>query len=557
MAQNLFGAEVPTSPDAADGEPYALGTIWSPAVDGHVTHCRWHFPLNAQPGGVQVEAALYRNDTTLLSGAPVQFSATPVLGDWNVVAFAAPIPVVAGETYMIVVWTPNRYVFTAGYPWPKISGDLTSGNPAGRFLQTAAMAFPTSTFGTPSYFPDPVFEPASDDVTGDGELLLPALTTDGTGELLVPGDGVLLLPALTTDGAGLVTADGAGVLLLPALTTAGTGSSGTTGDGTLPLPALDTAGAGSVTLAGDGIVLLPALTTAGTGTVLDPDAPITGSGAIVLPALTTDGTGEIMGACEPWPIDTSCLPAGWPASIDQFDPGQLSAYEAAQETLAGLLPQAFGLCTLIVRPCGFGCAVSGGFRIGDGGWFTPMLRNGQVFNGCGCTSSCGCDVASEIRLDGPVYDVVQVRIDGTVVDPDTYRVDDALRLVRLDGEVWPMRQNLSASAGRPDTFEVAYRRGVPLPVAGRRALTALMIEFRKAACGDTSCQLPSRVTNIVREGVTYSMADDPSTLLDNGRTGVPLVDQWLAVMNPYGTRTRMKVWSPDVPRKRRQTWPSA
>jgi hypothetical protein len=308
---------------------------------------------------------------------------------------------------------------------------------------------------------------------------------------------------------------------------------------------------------GAGTIPLPALTMAGSGTVLDPDAPITGEGAIVLPALTSNGTGEIMGACEPWPIDTSCLPADWPDTIAEFTPAQLSAYEAAQETLAGLSPHAFGLCTLVVRPCGFGCAVSDGYRLGDGGWFTPLLRNGQVYNGCGCsTSACGCDVASEIRLDGPVYDIVQVRIDGVTVDPETYRVDDALRLVRLDGETWPMRQNLSASAGRPDTFEVAYRKGVPLPRAGRRALTALMIEFRKAACGDQSCQLPSRVTNIVREGVTYSMLDDPSTLLDNGRTGVPLVDQWLAVLNPSGNRTRMKVWSPDVPRNRRQTWPS-
>jgi hypothetical protein len=354
--------------------------------------------------------------------------------------------------------------------------------------------------------------------------------------MLVPGDGTVGLPALATDGDGDVLVPAAGVLLLPALLAPGAGSVIVNGAGTIPLPAL---------------------TMAGSGTVLDPDAPITGEGAIVLPALTSNGTGEIMGACEPWPIDTSCLPADWPDTIAEFTPAQLSAYEAAQETLAGLSPHAFGLCTLVVRPCGFGCAVSDGFRLGDGGWFTPLLRNGQVYNGCGCsTSACGCDVASEIRLDGPVYDIVQVRIDGVTVDPETYRVDDALRLVRLDGETWPMRQNLSASAGRPDTFEVAYRKGVPLPRAGRRALTALMIEFRKAACGDQSCQLPSRVTNIVREGVTYSMLDDPSTLLDNGRAGVPLVDQWLAVLNPSGNRTRMKVWSPDVPRNRRQTWPS-
>ncbi len=96
MAQNLFGAELPTSPDQSDAEPYALGTIFTPAVDGVVTHCRWVFPLTPQPGGVQVEAALYLNDGTPISGAPVQFSATPTLGDWNQVAFAAPIAVTGG-----------------------------------------------------------------------------------------------------------------------------------------------------------------------------------------------------------------------------------------------------------------------------------------------------------------------------------------------------------------------------------------------------------------------------------------------------------------------------
>lgn len=264
-----------------------------------------------------------------------------------------------------------------------------------------------------------------------------------------------------------------------------------------------------------------------------------------------------MAACELWPYDTTCLPDGWPDDPADMTVAQRSAYDFAVELLSGLSQGAYGLCELVVRPCGVGCALSAGFRFLPGGWFGPSLISGQVYNGCGCTSSCGCSVASEVLLAGPVYDIVQVRIDGVVVDPDTYRVDDGFRLVRLDGLVWPMTQDLNASAGLPGTFEVTYRRGQPLSAGGRRALSALMVELFKAGCGDQTCRLPSRVTNIVREGVTYSMLDDPSALLNAGRLGIPEVDMWLALVNPNGARTRMRVFSPDTAgRSRRQTWPT-
>jgi hypothetical protein len=265
-------------------------------------------------------------------------------------------------------------------------------------------------------------------------------------------------------------------------------------------------------------------------------------------------------ACDPWPYDTSCLPAEWPATgvivddLADMTPQQRSAYDAAVELLGALSFGVFGTCTMIARPCAACCAYGAGFSLGAGGWFSPYLYGGRVYNGCGCASmlGCGCGApAASVHLDGPVADVVQVLVDGLVVDPAAYVVRGST-LVRIDGGVWPMSQDLTLPPTEAGTFQVTYVQGTPLSVAGQRALSAFMIELEKARCGDLSCKLPARVTNVVREGVTYTLMDDPSSILDGGRTGIAEVDQWLAAINPSGARTRMRVYSPDV--RRRTTW---
>lgn len=264
-------------------------------------------------------------------------------------------------------------------------------------------------------------------------------------------------------------------------------------------------------------------------------------------------------ACDPWPYDTSCIPEDWPstgaivADLTAMTPGQRSAYDAAVEILRGLAVRSFGTCTRTVRPCSRCCAIGYGFRLTSAaGWYTPLLWAGEVYNVCGCSPAvtCGCrDSRSTILLDGPVASVTQVRVDGVVLDPSAYTVDGR-RLIRTDGGTWPMTQDLGAPATESGTFEVVYVQGAVLPVGGRRALAAMMVELFKASCGDSSCRLPARVTNVVREGVTYTLMDDPSKVLDAGRTGVAEVDAWLNVINPAGTRTRMGVYSPDMSGRR-------
>lgn len=252
-------------------------------------------------------------------------------------------------------------------------------------------------------------------------------------------------------------------------------------------------------------------------------------------------------ACELWQYDTTCLPNGWAQQPEELTPAARSSYDFAVELLNAATLGQFGVCELIARPCSRSCAHDAGYSMIAGGWFAPMLVAGQVYNGCGCVSpvGCGCDVAPIVRLDGPVASVVEVKIDGVVLDPSAYYVHGRA-LARIDGGTWPLRQNVYLPDTADGTFSVRYRKGAELPVGGRRALSVLMVELHKARCGDKSCRLPQRVTSIVREGVTYQMLDDPSGLLDAGRTGIADVDMWLAAANPSQARTRMRVYSPDV-----------
>lgn len=94
---------------------------------------------------------------------------------------------------------------------------------------------------------------------------------------------------------------------------------------------------------------------------------------------------------------------------------------------------------------------------------------------------------------------------------------------------------------------VSYTYGQGPPDGGVRAAVEYASQLQLAAAGDGACQLPKRVQSITRQGVTMAFLD-PGDYLDQGRTGVPSVDQWLASVNPGGLRQRPRVWSPDTDR---------
>ncbi|WP_369387924.1 hypothetical protein AB5J72_10170 [Streptomyces sp. CG1] len=62
------------------------------------------------------------------------------------------------------------------------------------------------------------------------------------------------------------------------------------------------------------------------------------------------------------------------------------------------------------------------------------------------------------------------------------------------------------------------------------------------------------MTRVQRQGVELEIAD-PTVLFSQGRTGLPVVDLWLAAVNPYQMTSPSRVYSPDLKRPRVTTWP--
>lgn len=253
--------------------------------------------------------------------------------------------------------------------------------------------------------------------------------------------------------------------------------------------------------------------------------------------------------CEPWPIDPAC-PYGIEPVPGLQTPEEVFAIASATEVLWRLTGGIYGLCSVTVRPCGRKCS---NFE-----FFPTQTINGVWINiSCPCSeSTCGCCYVCEIDLRDTVREIVEVKIDGLVIDPDTYRVDDGRKLVRVgdDVECWPQCQTLGLPDTEPGTFSVTFLRGLPVPPGGKRAVAALAAEILKA-CANDECRLPARVQLISRQGETFQVINDIEYLRAS-LTGIPEVDLWLKSVNPTGQRQPSTIWSPDMqPELRVTTWP--
>jgi hypothetical protein len=136
---------------------------------------------------------------------------------------------------------------------------------------------------------------------------------------------------------------------------------------------------------------------------------------------------------------------------------------------------------------------------------------------------------------------------------------------------WWARTNLGYSSfditGRPFwsqdrqlVFSVEYTFGSTITASARAAVVSLahQLYLRDNPCsGCGECVLPSRTTQVTREGITMDM--DVTSL--DGLTGLPEVDLWLKTVNPKGALRKPGVWTPDSPppvaksvRVARPTW---
>lgn len=237
------------------------------------------------------------------------------------------------------------------------------------------------------------------------------------------------------------------------------------------------------------------------------------------------------------PEDEDCPPDGCvdPALADQ-------AIAVATEILWSLSGRRFGYRTLVVRPCQEPCR-SLEFVSGDP--IATFTYLGSAV-GCGCSTGGQCSRPHGIELGPyPVNAVLGVTIDGDTLDASRYRLDDHRRLVRIDGEDWPTTNDFVSPATEAGVFEVTVRVGSPVPYAGQMGCEELACELVRAHLG-LDCNLPQRVQSVSRQGISMTLLD-PQRFLDEGRTGLYLVDLFLRTVNPNQLRRRPRIVRADAP----------
>lgn len=85
----------------------------------------------------------------------------------------------------------------------------------------------------------------------------------------------------------------------------------------------------------------------------------------------------------------------------------------------------------------------------------------------------------------------------------------------------------SMSCGCPKRVEVQYTIGDNLPPGAKHAVLNLATEYGAALCGE-KCNLPERITSIVRQGVSWTILD-PQTFMDKGLVGLSRIDSWITI----------------------------
>jgi hypothetical protein len=251
-----------------------------------------------------------------------------------------------------------------------------------------------------------------------------------------------------------------------------------------------------------------------------------------------------------WTVDLEAAPGlrGHPAAVQQ------RAVTLATEILYGLTGRRYGACSVAVRPRLPGQADALGDTVYRGAlapFRGTLLGALASLVPCWCRGACRCvSTAAAIPLPGPVHQVSEVKVDGAVVPPTAYRVDNARWLVRTDGDLWPLWQDLTKPDTDAGTFLVTYTIGEPVPPGGAIAAGLLAAELAKALAGDATCRLPRKARTVSRQGTTVEL-DDPATLFKEGRTGVHEVDVWLQQNNPYKLAEPSRVFSPDRMQHRR------
>jgi hypothetical protein len=239
-----------------------------------------------------------------------------------------------------------------------------------------------------------------------------------------------------------------------------------------------------------------------------------------------------------WPID-------WPATTDTdaLDPAvKERAEKLAGSTLYMLTLQRVGGVHITVMPERF--RRLRGLYIWDldlTGALIGTFYPGTIYPG---------QLEREVRrlevdavvLEGPVGQIDSISIDGVPFTGD-YRVEDGNKLVRMDGDSWPLESG--------DKFTVTYLKGYPVDSLGRYMGGLLAEEFVKLLTSAKNCRLPKGTTNIQRQGINIQVS---TGMFPDNRVGIEEVDTYIHMWNPNGLKVKPAVYSPDKPKFRQTSW---
>lgn len=208
------------------------------------------------------------------------------------------------------------------------------------------------------------------------------------------------------------------------------------------------------------------------------------------------------------------------------------ALSLATSSLQMLTYYRVGTCPVTIRPCPettrCGCD------------WNPHIRNGRWVNDCACRTRC--TPLSEIDIPGPVGYIDSLLINGETQDlaSGDWRLDNGHLLVWQGEGPSPIlsTQDLNKPDTEPGTWSLTYSKSYPVGPDARAAVALLALEFAKAFKPKGKCSLPRGVTNVARNGVSFTIE---AGLFPGGLTGIDPVDQFILKWAPAGAPVRNAV----------------
>jgi hypothetical protein len=97
------------------------------------------------------------------------------------------------------------------------------------------------------------------------------------------------------------------------------------------------------------------------------------------------------------------------------------------------------------------------------------------------------------------------------------------------------------------SWQISYLFGRDIPIDARYMASILACQVALNRCGAEGCNLPQRLKEITRQGVSMAFAD-PLDFLDKGETGIYEIDLWLRDLNPSKIQRRASVHRADAPK---------